>query len=120
MLLPAWGQGLNALAAGQLHTRKDQVQLMVARVAVTYPKDIALIRLQARESYLLKLVHQPLFLLWLYRFVRVPGQHPWDDILKMLSINADPEVIIIDTSFVKLRQHGSGAKGALQTRHRTK
>lgn len=70
------GQGLNALAAGQLHTRKDEMQFMMARVAVTYPKDIALIWLQARESYLLKLVHQPLFLLWLYRFVRVPGQHP--------------------------------------------
>ena len=35
----------------------------------------------------------------------------WDDILKLLSINTDPEVIIIDTSFIKLHQHGFGAKG---------
>lgn len=35
----------------------------------------------------------------------------WDDILKKLSINADPEYIIIDATFIKLHQHGSGAKG---------
>lgn len=34
----------------------------------------------------------------------------WDDILKLLSINTDPEVIIIDTSFIKLHQHGFGSK----------
>ena len=35
----------------------------------------------------------------------------WDDILKMLSKDADPEAILIDASYVKLHQHGSGAKG---------
>ena len=38
-----------------------------------------------------------------------------DKILRMLSINADPEVIIIDATFIKLHQHGTGAKGALQS-----
>jgi transposase len=45
------------------------------------------------------------------RFLQWARLKIWDDILKMLSVNADPEVIIIDASFVKLHQHGSGAKG---------
>lgn len=48
---------------------------MVARVNVPYPKDVALVMLQARESHLLELAHQPLFLLWCYRVIRVPGKH---------------------------------------------
>ena len=35
----------------------------------------------------------------------------WDEVLQELSQEADPEAIIIDASFVKLHQHGSGAKG---------
>jgi len=35
----------------------------------------------------------------------------WDDVLTELSMDADPEAIIIDASFVKLHQHGTGAKG---------
>ena len=50
-----------------------------------------------------KTVHKR-FLLWAKLEI-------WDDILKALSVNADPEVIIIDASFIKLHQHGSGAKG---------
>ena len=30
--------------------------------------------------------------------------------LSMLSVNADPEAIIIDVAFIKLHQHGAGAK----------
>lgn len=51
------------------------MQLMVARMRVPYPKDVALIRLQARESHLLELVHQPLFLFWRYRVVWMPGKN---------------------------------------------
>ena len=40
----------------------------------------------------------------------------WNDILRMLSINADPEAIIIDATFIKLHQHGTGAKGGTSTR----
>lgn len=29
----------------------------------------------------------------------------------MLSINADPEAIIIDATFIRLHQHATGAKG---------
>lgn len=48
---------------------------MVACMAVTYPKDIALIRLQAREGHLLKLVHDALFLLRCHLVVQVPGKN---------------------------------------------
>jgi len=40
----------------------------------------------------------------------------WDDILKELSKDADPEAILIDASYVKLHQHGSGAKGGTLNR----
>lgn len=40
----------------------------------------------------------------------------WNDILRMLSINADPEAIIIDATFIKLHQHGTGTKGGTSTR----
>jgi transposase len=55
-----------------------------------------------------KTVHKR-FLLWAKLAV-------WDDILKMLSVNADPEVIMIDASFVKPHQHGFGAKGGTLNR----
>ena len=45
------------------------------------------------------------------RFLQWAKLEIWDDIFTMLSVNADPEVIIVDASFVKLHQHGSGAKG---------
>ena len=35
----------------------------------------------------------------------------WDEVLDVLSQDADPEAIMIDASFVKLHQHGTGAKG---------
>ncbi len=35
----------------------------------------------------------------------------WDDILVELSKDADPEAIMIDASYSKLHQHGTGAKG---------
>jgi transposase len=50
------------------------------------------------------------------RFLQWAKLGIWDDILKMLSINADPEIIIIDASFVSLHQHGSGAKGGTSIR----
>ena len=39
------------------------MQFMVTGVAVPYPKNIALVWLQARKRHLFKVVHQPLFLL---------------------------------------------------------
>lgn len=35
----------------------------------------------------------------------------WDEIFHELSKDADPEAIMIDASYVKLHQHGTGAKG---------
>ena len=35
----------------------------------------------------------------------------WDDILEQLFQDADHETISIDASYVKLHQHGTGAKG---------
>lgn len=45
------------------------------------------------------------------RFLKWVQFEVWDDILRMLSINADPEAIIIDAAFNKLHQRGTGAKG---------
>ena len=39
----------------------------------------------------------------------------WDEVLAELSRDADPEAIMIDGSFVKLHQHGIGAKGGTST-----
>ena len=35
----------------------------------------------------------------------------WDEVLQELAQDADPEAIMVDASFVKLHQHGTGAKG---------
>ncbi len=40
----------------------------------------------------------------------------WDDVLLALSKDADPEAILIDASYVKLHQHGSGTKGGTSNR----
>ena len=40
----------------------------------------------------------------------------WDEVLAELSKDADPEAIMIDGSFVKLHQHGTGAKGGTSIR----
>jgi len=40
----------------------------------------------------------------------------WDDILLELSKDAEPEAILIDASYVKLHQHGAGAKGGTPNR----
>lgn len=50
------------------------------------------------------------------RFLEWAKLEVWDDILRMLSINADPEVLIIDATFIKLHQHGTGAKGGTSIR----
>ena len=50
------------------------------------------------------------------RFLQWAKLAIWDSILKELSLNADPEVIIIDASFIKLHQHGSGAKGGTSSK----
>ena len=39
----------------------------------------------------------------------------WDKLLEELEKSADLESISIDASYVKLHQHGTGAKGALRT-----
>lgn len=76
VLLPAGRAGIERLAAGKLHTRNDEMQLMVPRVGVPHPQDIALIRLQPREGHFFKIVHNPLLLLRRHRIIRVPGKHP--------------------------------------------
>ena len=50
------------------------------------------------------------------RFAKWAKLAIWDDILKTLSKDADPEAILIDASYVKLHQHGSGAKGGTLNR----
>ncbi len=50
------------------------------------------------------------------RFLQWAKLEIWEDILKKLFIAADTEVIIIDASFVRLHQHGSGAKGGISSK----
>lgn len=45
------------------------------------------------------------------RFLQWTKLEIWEDILKMLSINADCKAIIIDASFIKLHPHGCAGKG---------
>ena len=40
----------------------------------------------------------------------------WDDILLVVSKDADLESIMIDASYVKVHQHGTGAKGGTSIR----
>ena len=40
----------------------------------------------------------------------------WDEVLQELSKDADFEAIMIDASFVKVHQHGTGAKGGTSNR----
>jgi len=47
------------------------------------------------------------------RFLQWTKLEVWDNILKTLSIHADREAIIIDTSFIKVHQHGCGGKGGI-------
>ena len=44
------------------------------------------------------------------RFLKWVQLDVWDNILKMLSVNVDPEAII-NAVFIRLHQHGTGAKG---------
>lgn len=76
MLLPAGRAGVERFTAGKLHTRNDEVQLVMACMRVPHPEDIALIRLQARKGDLFKIIHHPLLLFRRDLVVRVPGKHP--------------------------------------------
>ena len=75
VFLPTGGQGLNALPL-ESSTRGMTKCIMVARMAVLYPKDIALIRFQARKGHLLKVIHDALFLFRRYRVIWMPGEYP--------------------------------------------
>ena len=76
VFLPAGRAGVERLAAGQFHTRNDKMQFVVSRVAVPYPQNIALIRLQARERHLFKAVHDAPFLFRRHPVVGMPGKYP--------------------------------------------
>lgn len=45
------------------------------------------------------------------RFAQWAKLSVWENILAELAKDADPEAILVDSSYVKLHQHGSGAKG---------
>ena len=40
----------------------------------------------------------------------------WDEVLTLLSGDADFDAIMIDASYIKLHQHGSGAKGGISNK----
>ena len=50
------------------------------------------------------------------RFLEWTRLEVWDDILRMLSIKADQDALIIDATFVRVHQHATGAKGGTSDR----
>ncbi|MBW1712301.1 MAG: transposase [Deltaproteobacteria bacterium] len=50
------------------------------------------------------------------RFTQWARAGTWNEVLLELAKDADPEAIMIDGTFVKLHQHGSGAKGGALNR----
>lgn len=53
-------EGIHCLAAHQLHTGHNEVQLDVAHVDMAHPQDVVLVRLQASKNRLLQVVHHGL------------------------------------------------------------
>ena len=45
------------------------------------------------------------------RFLEWARLEVWDDILRMLSIKAERDALIIDATFIRVHQHATGAKG---------
>jgi hypothetical protein len=74
-LFPARREGVESLAARQLKARHDKMQFMMPGVAVPYPEDIALIRLQTGKDDFFKIIHNAIFLLRRHLVVRVPGKN---------------------------------------------
>lgn len=54
------------------------------------------------------------------RFLKWVQLEVWDNILKMLSVNADPESIIIDAAFIRLHQTGAKGDGSIKESGRSK
>jgi hypothetical protein len=75
VLLPAGRAGVEVLAARQIQARNDEMQFMVASMAVTHPEDSALIWLQTGKGNGFKIIHNALFLLRRHLVVRVPGEN---------------------------------------------
>ncbi|GHV49900.1 hypothetical protein FACS1894168_0310 [Deltaproteobacteria bacterium] len=75
VLFPARRKGIEGFAAGKLKARDNEMQLVVSGVAVPYPENIALIRLQPGKGQSFKVVHNLFFLLRRHLVVRVPGQY---------------------------------------------
>ena len=51
------------------------------------------------------------------RFARWAQLAVWDNLLSKLAQSADSESIAIDASYVKIHQHGTGAKGGTSNKH---
>lgn len=51
------------------------------------------------------------------RFAKWAKRKVWDDILKELSEDSDSENVSLDASYIKVHQHGTGAKGGTANRH---
>lgn len=66
VLLPAGWESVKRLARGQFHTRGYKMQFVVPCVAMPYPQNVVLIRLQPCKGGAFKIIHQAAFLLWSY------------------------------------------------------
>ena len=74
MFLPSWWTWIEGFAAGKFHAGNNKMQFVVSCVAMAYPGNITLIRLQASEGHTLKIIHYLSFLLRCHHVVWVPGK----------------------------------------------
>ena len=60
-LFPARRAGIERLAAVQLYAGDDKMQLMVPRVAVPHPEDVALVSVQCLIAKILRIIMRRIF-----------------------------------------------------------
>jgi hypothetical protein len=69
------GFDVQAFTGGQLDTRGNEVEFMVVGVGMTYPEDVVLILLKARERHLFEAIHDLVFHFRRDGFTRGEAQH---------------------------------------------
>ncbi len=75
VLLPAGRTGVKILSAGKLQTRNQKMQLMMPRMGMTNPENIALIFFKPGKGHMFKSVHHGIFLLLADAVIRMPCQY---------------------------------------------
>lgn len=109
MLLPAGRARIESLAGGKFHARNHKVQLVMPRMNVSHPEDIALIPLQPGKGQSLKIVHDAPLLLRRHRVVGVPRQRPGDETpLSVQRVDERPRHLRIAAQHIRQMRVASG------------